>query len=69
MKVLKFVVVMALLVSLSATTSLAGKKHDTFQNWAEEDQAYKKVWFGSPNASMKNFNKLGSELPGQEPPC
>jgi hypothetical protein len=58
MKVWKIVLLMALLVALSATASLAGNK-DTFQNWADGDKAYKKVWFGPANASMKSFSKVG----------
>jgi hypothetical protein len=58
MKVVKIVLLTALLVTLSATVSLAGKG-DSFQNWADGDKAYKKVWFGPANTAMNSFSKVG----------
>ena len=54
MKFLKISSIMALVAVLAAGAALAGKA-DTFQDWADWEKAYKKVWFGPGPTQLKQM--------------
>jgi hypothetical protein len=54
MNMLKLILLAALLLGMTTSASMAGKK-DTFQTWAEGDKAYKKVWFGPKPGQLKHM--------------
>ncbi len=58
MKSLKGIVLTALILAVATSPAFAGKS-DTFQTWAEDDKAYKKVWFGPAPSQMKKLKSIG----------
>lgn len=54
MKILKIVLATALAAVLTAGAALAGKG-DTFQDWADPEKAYKKVWLAPGPSQMKKM--------------
>jgi len=58
MRVLKRTVLTALILVVATSTIFSGKS-DTFQTWAEDDKAYKKVWFGPSPTQMKKLSSIG----------
>ncbi len=58
MKSLKGIVLTALILAVATSPAFAGKS-DTFQTWAEDNKAYKKVWFGPAPSQMKKLKAIG----------
>jgi hypothetical protein len=54
MKIMKTVLLTALVAGLAAGVSLAGKG-DTFQDWADPEKAYKKVWLAPGPSQLKKM--------------